>query len=195
MYYKPRQSVSAITDCRRHMCPSHAVTECCLWRSANIRWRLAPIWQRRLCILPVCVCVLEMPLSGKWRTETNPIPMKWQPQKPNATNQFLFCRKIPILNQILRRTYSRYRYNTKKILRSLWSKYQIPSWYWFFLVYQIFGYRLTSLVCVLCCRLYRGDAGSRRVLVPSSAEGHHWHERHDRDFRSARLPGGGAHHQ
>ena len=60
------------------------------------------------------------------------MPMKWQPQKPN-TKPISFCRKIPICNQILTRTFSKCRYNTKKIPRNLGQKYQIPIWFWYFL--------------------------------------------------------------
>ena len=75
---------------------------------------------------------LEMPFSGKLQTKTKPIPMKWQPQKPNTKPIFILP-KIPILNQILTRPYWRYRSNTKKIPRNLGHKYQIPIWYWYFL--------------------------------------------------------------
>ena len=51
---------------------------------------------------------LEMSFSGKLQTETKPIPMKWQTQKPH-TKPILFCPKIPIFNQILTRTFTKFR--------------------------------------------------------------------------------------
>ena len=65
--------------------------------------------------------------------------MKWQQPKPN-TKPILFCPKIPIFNQILRRLFLRYRENTMKILRNLGQKYQIPIWLWYLFGIPIFGY-------------------------------------------------------
>ena len=99
------------------------------------RWNLEEIGKfisRYQWTLMCIVYALEMSFSGKWQTETKPIPMKWQTQKPN-TKPILFWRKIPIINQILRRPYSRYRWNTKTIPRNVGQKYQIPIWYWYFL--------------------------------------------------------------
>ena len=41
--------------------------------------------------------------------------------------------KMPIFNQILYRSYSRHRSNTKKIPKKLGQDYQIPIWYCYFL--------------------------------------------------------------
>ena len=75
--------------------------------------------------------------------------MKWQPQKPNIKLIFILPKKIPILNQILTFSVLKMPINTKKILRNLGQKYQILIWFWYLFswhTYQIFGYRLTSLV-------------------------------------------------
>ena len=52
--------------------------------------------------------VLEVPFSEKFQTETKPIPMKWQLQKPNTKPIFILP-KIQIFNQILTRAFSKYR--------------------------------------------------------------------------------------
>ena len=54
------------------------------------------------------VTVLQVQFSEKFQTETKPIPMKWQLQKPNTKPIFILP-KIPIFNQILTRASSKYR--------------------------------------------------------------------------------------
>ena len=56
----------------------------------------------------ISVFPLEVPFSEKFETETKPIPMKWQLQKPNTKPIFILP-KIPIFNQILTRASSKYR--------------------------------------------------------------------------------------
>ena len=65
------------------------------------------------------------------RNQTD-LPMKSQPQIPNTKPVFIRL-KMQIFNQILRRLCSIYRQNTKKIPRHLGQKYQIPTWYLYFL--------------------------------------------------------------
>ena len=72
-------------------------------------------------------------------TETKPVLMKWEPQKPNI-KPILFCIKIPIFNQILRSSYSKipikYQENTKKVGTELPNTdlVLVFSWYAKFLV-------------------------------------------------------------
>ena len=78
------------------------------------------------------VYIVEVPFSEKFQTETKPIPMKWQLQKPNF-KPISILPKIPIFSKILTRASSKYRLNTKKIPKNLGQKCQIPIWYWYFL--------------------------------------------------------------
>ena len=109
-----------------------------------------------------------------FRNMTNWNQTDTNPQKLN-TKQILFCRKMSIFNQILRRSYSRYRSNTNK---SENTKYRFGR-YWYFLVYQIFGYRLTSLTrtheessclirCLMSAEYSRHFARENFPLHPSS---------------------------
>ena len=88
----------------------------------------------------------EMPFSEQIRTETKPIPMKWQLHK--NTNPFFILPKIPICNQIL----TRISQNTDKIPRKyqeIWdrnTKYRLGIS--IFLVYQFFCLRLASLLSI-----------------------------------------------
>ena len=91
---------------------------------------------------------LEMPFSGKWETETKPIPIKWQPQKPNTKPIFILAKNTntkPNFNKAVLKI-------TDKIPRKYREIWDINTKYRFgigiFLVYQIPGYRLTSLVCI-----------------------------------------------
>ena len=89
---------------------------------------------------------LEMSFSGKWQTKTKPIPMKWQPQKPNTKPIFILPKNTNIKpNFNIERSQ-----NADKIPRKYQEIWDRKTKYRFgfgiFLVYQIFGYRLTSLI-------------------------------------------------
>ena len=60
---------------------------------------------------------VEMPLSGKCQTETKPIPMKWQPQKPNTKAIFILPKNTnikPNFNKAVLNIPIKYQENTKK---------------------------------------------------------------------------------
>ena len=103
-------------------------------RRSNSMW----VWGRR--------CQLEMPFSGKLQTETKPIPMKLQPQKPNTKLIFILPRKY----QYLTKLYIDRIQDTDKMPRKYHEISGRNTKYRFyigiFLIYQILGYRLASLV-------------------------------------------------
>ena len=58
-----------------------------------------------------------MPFSGKLQTETKPIPMKWQPQKPNSKPIFILPKNTgikPNFNKAVLNIPNKYQENTKK---------------------------------------------------------------------------------
>ena len=60
---------------------------------------------------------LVMPLSGKLQTKTKPIPMKWQPPKPNTKPIFILPKNTnisPNLKKIVLKIPIKYQENTKK---------------------------------------------------------------------------------
>ena len=85
------------------------------------------------------VYLLEVPFSEKFRTETKPIPIKWQLQKPNTKPIFILP-KMPIFYQILTRASSKipikYQENTKKFGTEIPNTdlVLVISWYTKFLV-------------------------------------------------------------
>ena len=109
-----------------------------LWHLAHVsisfQWKVMPrkqhiltLWRHNL-----TGSWLEMPLSGKWQTKTKPIPMKWQPQKPNTKPIFILPTNTnikPTFNKVVLKI----PINTKKIPRNLTHKYQIPIWFGYFL--------------------------------------------------------------
>ena len=59
---------------------------------------------------------LEMPFSGKLQTETKPIPMKWQPEKPNTKPIFILPKNTnikPKFKKIVLNMPIKYQENTK----------------------------------------------------------------------------------
>ena len=63
----------------------NASENCHVYSNGKSETRVEREWQN----LTNAVFLLGMSFSGKWQTETKPIPMKWQPQKPNTKPIFI----------------------------------------------------------------------------------------------------------
>ena len=88
--------------------------------------------------------LLEVPFSEKKnQTETKPIPMKWQLQNPNTKPIFILP-KIPNFNKGFLKIPKKYQANTKTFGTEIPNTDLVLIFSWY--AYQIFGFRLTSLI-------------------------------------------------